>query len=1725
LKICRPKLLLQIIVIFIATLVFGQSASFAETSNSTIKVDQSFDHQNTKFPLEGAHKNITCETCHAGAVFKGVPTTCFGCHNGDMAKGKSADHPTTSSVCSDCHNSTVWAQVHVDHSKISKNCISCHDGQVATGKNKTHVKSVKNCESCHVVSTWRITKFDHSQTNEPCEACHDRIHATGKPFTHMRSSKDCGACHQTVSWNVRTFDHAGVTKDCANCHDGINATGKSQNHIPASNNCEWCHNTITWKGVKFDHNDPAVASQPCLNCHDGRKAVGRAVTHFKTAADCGACHVTTSWTQATFDHSLALDLPNCFSCHNGQRPPALGKNPGHIVSSNMCTDCHTDTQSYTTWKGAKFIHTNVIGGCFACHNGVSATGKLTVNGSHLNTTDSCESCHNTTSFVNWKTAKFDHSQTNGACSTCHDGTKSISFGPIKAKSPAHLDTTDTCETCHNTVKFVPFIKMDHTEAAPTCFSCHSGTKVTSKNNPVTGKVTGHIQASDSCETCHTSFTTWKIATFDHSVLTPADKCESCHNGTNASGKPIGHLDYIVSPTIGCANCHSTITWRPANFDHTVVSGSCVTCHNGTTAISTGLLTTKSSKHIPLNGQACEACHTSTTVWKVAFDHATIGTTTCETCHNGTNATGKTSLSGNHLATSNVCITCHITTSWTAVKFDHKDSGVSGACFTCHNGSTAISTGALKTKSSKHIVTSAACETCHSSYVAWTAIFDHSTLNGQACFSCHNGTNATGKLSISGQHIPSSTNCDTCHVTTAWTPVTPAIVHANTPISTTCQTCHNNNDATGKNPATHIPSGANCSDCHTSQTSWATIAPNFHDFVNGSCVSCHDGTKSTATKRINGKLTISGKHINSTDSCISCHSTTAWTPVAANAVDHGQVVGSCASCHDGLNAKTHTSLTHPQTTAATNCQDCHITTTWTPINGGRPDHSNPAIVAPGQCFTCHNGTTATGKNAATHFASSNTCDNCHNTNLFKPARQFDHTDSGVAGVPCANCHNGMRPPADGKSSAPKGHVKTSDTCDNCHLVGPTWVTTKKIHSAQDPVVDSAECFSCHDGAHPPATAKSATHFKTSNDCKSCHTTVSFTPAVFDHSDPGITGTCVSCHTGMRPPADGKSNAPQGHVKTSDTCDNCHVVGTTWVTSIKIHSVQDPIVEGASCVSCHDGAHPPATPKSIGHFKTSNDCVSCHTELNWTVSKGRFNHSDSVVLGAACFSCHDGAPTHAPAIGKIAGHVPASNACENCHSTVAWVPAHVDHATVAPGSCFTCHNGNGATGKTQNHFKTSNTCDICHNTNLWKPFMPPFHADASITGTCYSCHTGTQAPAKGRSNTHITTTTNCEACHATTPANWKTSVVDHTQVTGTCISCHNGTISTGKISLSGKHMNTTNSCVNCHTTKDTRTKAPAAWKVASLAFDHTQAIGTCNSCHNGTNPPAVGKSQGHITTTTLCEACHTTAAWAPVPAKNVDHAQVTGTCFSCHNGSKATGKSIAHITTSNSCDLCHTTVNWTASIVDHTQVIGTCFSCHNGNKATGKISLSGKHFNTTNTCDACHTTRDTKTKLPTAWPVAKTAFDHSQAIGTCISCHQTGATPVAEVKGTNHFITTQACDVCHTTTNWTTLLPYSHLSPTYVMHSVSSGVTTCLSCHKQNNEKITFLSPSLVPDCAACHSNKYKPDPHIKYGNVRYTFTELRDCTGACHIYTDSSLGTIKTNRATNTKHRSTRSSWN
>jgi len=331
-------------------------------------------------------------------------------------------------------------------------------------------------------------------------------------------------------------------------------------------------------------------------------------------------------------------------------------------------------------------------------------------------------------------------------------------------------------------------------------------------------------------------------------------------------------------------------------------------------------------------------------------------------------------------------------------------------------------------------------------------------------------------------------------------------------------------------------------------------------------------------------------------------------------------------------------------------------------------------------------------------------------------------------------------------------------------------------------------------------------------------------------------------------------------------------------------------------------------------------------------------------------------------------------------------------------------------------------------------------------------------------------NCEQCH----------------VGGTfrgtprrCFFCHrSGGIASSVASV--RHIRTDNVCNNCHTTQ--------SWG-SVVRVDHNSVSGSCSSCHNSIQ--AKGKGARHIQSSSQCDSCHTTARWT---SARFDHSRVTGTCSSCHNGTTATGKGATHLQSSNTCDDCHVTTSWTNVRFDHAGVTGTCSSCHNGTTATGK---NATHIQTSGQCDGCHNNL--------AWSPVN--FDHALVTGSCSNCHN-GTT--ATGKPVNHFITNVQCDECHNTNNWTAI-NFRHTSAAYPGDHRFGLV--CSRCHQSNSQTVIWQSPSYKPDCAGCHANDYKSGPHKKYENpdTPYSVSELRDCTGACHVYTNSTMTTIKERR--------------
>lgn len=147
--------------------------------NTTAWTGATFNHNNTPFPLTGAHTSVDCNQCHINNVFAGTPTTCYSCHaaayNGTTNPNHiSAGWPTT---CNTCHTTMAWIPATlppsyhtffpINHGGANGVCSTCHTN--------SSDYSVFQCTGCHSASATNqdhrgVTGYVYNSVN--CYACH-----------------------------------------------------------------------------------------------------------------------------------------------------------------------------------------------------------------------------------------------------------------------------------------------------------------------------------------------------------------------------------------------------------------------------------------------------------------------------------------------------------------------------------------------------------------------------------------------------------------------------------------------------------------------------------------------------------------------------------------------------------------------------------------------------------------------------------------------------------------------------------------------------------------------------------------------------------------------------------------------------------------------------------------------------------------------------------------------------------------------------------------------------------------------------------------------------------------------------------------------------------------------------------------------------------------------------------------------------------------------------------------------------------------------------------------------------------------------------------------------------------------------------------------------------------------------------------------------------------------
>ncbi len=195
------------------------------------------EHQESEFPLEGAH----------------IATPCFACH---------------------------VSEEHWNFRDIGINCIDCHE-DVHDGKITASFYPEKDCTACHNSDSWTVIDFDHDVTDWP--------------LTGEHVSVSCRECHYDTQADAEVQIFADLGQDCITCHENVH---DDQFAIDGVTDCMRCHITESWEPLNFDHDltdfplDGQHIDVECRACHkeevieNGRVKVIYQIESFR----CIDCH-------------------------------------------------------------------------------------------------------------------------------------------------------------------------------------------------------------------------------------------------------------------------------------------------------------------------------------------------------------------------------------------------------------------------------------------------------------------------------------------------------------------------------------------------------------------------------------------------------------------------------------------------------------------------------------------------------------------------------------------------------------------------------------------------------------------------------------------------------------------------------------------------------------------------------------------------------------------------------------------------------------------------------------------------------------------------------------------------------------------------------------------------------------------------------------------------------------------------------------------------------------------------------------------------------------------------------------------------------------------------------------------------------------------------------------------------------------------------------------------
>ena len=448
----------------------GFSTNCIECHTETAWEPATFDHDQTNFPLRGAHITTDCIECHADG-YAGTPTDCVACHQSDFDQTTDPNHKDAGfpTDCTICHTETDWETAIFDHDQTdfplrgahaTTDCIECHaDGYVGTptdcvachqsdfdqttDPNHKDAGFSTDCIICHTETDWETATFDHDQTDFPLRGAH--------------ATTNCIECHAD--------GYVGTPTDCVACHQADFDQTDDPNHKAAGfpTDCTICHTETDWEPATFDHDQTdfplrgAHATTDCIECHaDG---------YVGTPTDCIACHQSDFDQTTNPDHKASGFSSDCKACHTDEAwiPATFDHDQTNFPlrgahATTDCIECHADGYAGTPTE------------CIACHQS-DFNNARNPNHRQAGFPTDCTQCH---SEIGWEPSSFDHD---------------AMYFPIYSGN--HQNEWTLCSECHINNDFNNF----------SCIDCHEHNDPNQLQNDHDG-VNGYRFVSSACYECH-----------------------------------------------------------------------------------------------------------------------------------------------------------------------------------------------------------------------------------------------------------------------------------------------------------------------------------------------------------------------------------------------------------------------------------------------------------------------------------------------------------------------------------------------------------------------------------------------------------------------------------------------------------------------------------------------------------------------------------------------------------------------------------------------------------------------------------------------------------------------------------------------------------------------------------------------------------------------------------------------------------------------------------------------------------------------------------------------------------------------------------------------------------------------------------------------------------------------------------------------------------------------